>query len=99
MASARAVYSGIGYAEARLCDGTRVGIAVALAIGSANLLLLLLALALVVRCARSHRPCYRCMQALAPRSLRLLERCGCGPTSEDVETWGELRPAGEKGAA
>ena len=60
----------------------------------ANLVILLLVLACLARCAVKQRHCYRGLQAVAPRCVRPLERCGFGPSREEKEAWGDLTDDG-----
>ena len=87
-------YSGVRYAEERLCDGSRTGMIVAMSIGGANLLVLLCCCCGFFRCLRT-RACYTCLKATAPSCLKTLERCGCGPSGETKEQWEGLSARAE----
>ena len=90
-------YTGVAYAERRLCDGTKAGLIIALSIGAAHLVLVAVVALCVARCAARRRACYKCMQALCPCGLLCIERCGGGPTAEQKESWGDMVVAEEEG--
>ena len=85
-----AYYTGVEYAEERLCDGSRIGVLVALTILGVNAALLLAAWLAAIHFVTNRRPCFMCMQKMAPRMLRCIERCGLGPTPEQKESWGDI---------